>query len=142
MRVFQVAFTEEWLLSGHYTIQAWLVECYRDGCSSGRFSSLHREMLELCQWPSGSWSPPWLRPFSPDRSVWPGSLKSPGGSKLFHLWMKATVLTGTFNAAEFFLYPSPDLCLDTIKVPFKESLFTRPPYLQRLRAAQTRPSPT
>ncbi len=26
------------------------------------------------------------------------------------------------------------------KVPFKESPFTLPPYLQRLRAAQTRPS--
>ncbi len=49
MRVIQVPFTEEWLLSGHYTIQAWLVDCYRDGCSSGRFSSLHREMQELCQ---------------------------------------------------------------------------------------------
>jgi len=33
----------------------------------------------------------------------------------FHLWMiEATVLIGTFNAAEMFLYPSPDLCLDTI----------------------------
>ncbi|KAK3574497.1 hypothetical protein QTP86_008387 [Hemibagrus guttatus] len=28
--------------------------------------------------------------------------------------MKATVLIGTFDAAEIFLYPSPDLCLDTI----------------------------
>jgi len=26
-----------------------MVECCRDGCSSGKFSSLHREMLELCQ---------------------------------------------------------------------------------------------
>ncbi len=25
------------------------MECCRDGCSSGRFSSLHREKLELCQ---------------------------------------------------------------------------------------------
>ena len=34
---------------------------------------------------------------------------------LFHLrMMEATVLLGTFNAAERFLYPSPDLCLDTI----------------------------
>jgi len=33
----------------------------------------------------------------------------------FHLrMMEATVLIGTFNAAEIFLYPSPDLCLDTI----------------------------
>ncbi|KAK3535530.1 hypothetical protein QTP70_016796 [Hemibagrus guttatus] len=28
--------------------------------------------------------------------------------------MEATVLIGTFNAAESFLYPSPDLCLDTV----------------------------
>ena len=35
--------------------------------------------------------------------------------KLFHLrMMEATVLLGTFNAAEMFLYPSPDLCLYTI----------------------------
>jgi hypothetical protein len=26
----------------------------------------------LSMWPSGSWSPPWPRPFSPDCSVWPG----------------------------------------------------------------------
>ena len=33
----------------------------------------------------------------------------------FHLrMMEATVLIGTFNAAESFLYPSPDLYLDTI----------------------------
>ncbi len=33
----------------------------------------------------------------------------------FHLQrMEATVLIGTFNAADIFLYPSPDLCLDTI----------------------------
>ncbi|KAK3510414.1 hypothetical protein QTP70_005910 [Hemibagrus guttatus] len=33
----------------------------------------------------------------------------------FHLRiMEATVLIGTFNAAEIFLYPSPDLCLDTV----------------------------
>ena len=64
-----VPFTKEWLPSGHSTIQAWLVDCCRDGCPSGRFSSLHRGMLELWQWPSDSWSPPWLRPFSPDRSV-------------------------------------------------------------------------
>ena len=33
----------------------------------------------------------------------------------FHLrMMEATVFLGTFNAAEMFCYPSPDLCLDTI----------------------------
>ena len=28
--------------------------------------------------------------------------------------MEANVFLGTFNAAEMFWYPSPDLCLDTI----------------------------
>ena len=33
----------------------------------------------------------------------------------FHLkMMEASVFLGTFNAAEMFWYPSPDLCLDTI----------------------------
>ena len=33
----------------------------------------------------------------------------------FHLrMMETTVLLGTFNCAELFWYPSPDLCLDTI----------------------------
>ena len=37
---------------------------------------------------------------------------------LFHLWiMEAIVLIGTLNAADIFLYPSPDLCLD---VPVSE----------------------
>ena len=44
-----VPFTEKWLPSGHSTIKAWLVECCRDGCSSGRFSHLHRGTLQLCQ---------------------------------------------------------------------------------------------
>ena len=36
-------------------------------------------------------------------------------SNIFHLqMMETTVLVGTFNAADIFLYPSPELCLDTI----------------------------
>ena len=35
--------------TGHSIIKAWLVECCRDGCPSGRFSHLHRGTLELCQ---------------------------------------------------------------------------------------------
>jgi hypothetical protein len=38
-----------WLPSVHTTIKAWLVECCRNGCPSGRFSHLHRGTLELCQ---------------------------------------------------------------------------------------------
>ena len=34
---------------------------------------------------------------------------------IFHLRMiEVTVSLGTFNGAEMFLYPSPDLCFDTI----------------------------
>ena len=48
-----VPFTKEWLPSGHSTIPAWLVDCCRGGCPSGRFSSLHRGTLEL--WQSDHW---------------------------------------------------------------------------------------
>jgi hypothetical protein len=100
-------FTEEWLPSGQSTIKADLLECCRDGCPFGSFSHLHKGTLELCQWQSGSWSPPWPRPFSPDCSGWPGNF--------FHLWMmEDTVILGSFNAADIFWYPSPDLCLDLI----------------------------
>ena len=44
-----VPFTEKWLPSGHSTIKAWLVECCRYGCSSGRFSYRHRGTQELRQ---------------------------------------------------------------------------------------------
>ena len=37
-----VPFAEEWLPSGHATIKAWLGECWRDGCPSGKFSHFHR----------------------------------------------------------------------------------------------------
>ena len=40
-------------------------------------------------------------------------------TNFFHLrMMEATVFLGTFNAAEHFWYPSPDLCLDTILSEF------------------------
>jgi hypothetical protein len=36
-------------------------------------------------------------------------------ANFFHLrMMEATVFFGTFNTAESFWYPSPDLCLDTV----------------------------
>jgi hypothetical protein len=64
---------DEWLLSCHSTTKAWLVDCCRNGCPSGRFSHLHRGTLEsLSEWPLGSWLPSWPRPFSPEYSVWPG----------------------------------------------------------------------
>ena len=46
---FHAPFTEEWLPSGHSTINAWLVDGCRDGCPSGKFSHLQRGPLELCQ---------------------------------------------------------------------------------------------
>ena len=65
-----VTFTEEWFLSDHSTIKVWLVECCRDGCPSGRFSqSPKRNSGALLEWPSGSCSFPWPRPFSADCPV-------------------------------------------------------------------------
>ena len=58
------------------------------------------------------------------KALLPGLLSLPGRIALgrvlvvlnfFHLRIvEATVFLGTFNAAEHFCYPSPDLCLDTI----------------------------
>ena len=104
-----VPFFEKWLLSGQSTIKIWLVECCRDGCPSGSFSHLLRGTLELCQ------SYHWVLGHLPDQGLSPpiaqfglvaSSRKSLGGSKL--------VFFVTFNAAELFWYPSPDLCLNTI----------------------------
>ena len=70
-----VPFTEEWLLSGHSTIKAWLVLCCRDVVLQTFWNvlpSLQRNSGALSEWPSSCWSPPWPRPFSPDCSIWPG----------------------------------------------------------------------
>jgi hypothetical protein len=105
--------TEEWLPSGHSTIKAWLVECCRDGCPSGRFSHLHRGTLELCQSDHRVLGPslPWLLSL----------VRRPALGRVlvvlnvFHLrMMEASVFLGTFNAADICWYPSLDLCLDTI----------------------------
>jgi hypothetical protein len=78
--VCHVPFTEEWL----YT-KAWLVECCKDGCSSGMFSNLHRGTLELYQ------SDLWVLGHLPDQGPFPtiaqfarmaSSRKSLGSSKL------------------------------------------------------------
>ena len=48
-------------------------------------------------------------------AVWPALGRVLVVVNLFYLrMMEATVFLGTFNAAEMFWYPSPDLCLDTI----------------------------
>lgn len=51
---YHVAFTKQSLPSGHCIIQAW-VECSKNTCPSGKFSSLHRATLDFCQWPLGCW---------------------------------------------------------------------------------------
>ena len=88
--------------------------------------SPQRNCGALSEWPSGSWSPPWPRPFS-TRLLSFGRRPALGRfqtskvlvvSNFFHLRiMEATVFFGTSNAAGFFFfffYHSPDLCLDAI----------------------------
>ena len=101
-----------------HVYRAWLVECCRDGCPSGRFSHLHRGILGLFQ------SDHRVLGYLPNQGPSPliaqfgratSSRKSLGGSKFFHLgMMEVTVCLGTFNAADNLWYPSPDLCFDTI----------------------------
>ena len=84
-----------------------------DGCSSGRFSHLHRGTLELCQ------SDHRVLGHLPDRLLSLAGQPALGRvlvvPNFFHLRiMEATVFLGTFNVADIFWYPSPDLCLDTI----------------------------
>ncbi|KAJ8404132.1 hypothetical protein AAFF_G00344820 [Aldrovandia affinis] len=46
---------------------------------------------------------------------WPALRRVMVVPNVFHFtMMEPTVLLGTFNALEMFLYPSPDLCLNTI----------------------------
>jgi hypothetical protein len=103
-----------WLPSRHSTIKAWLVECCRDGCPSGRFSHHHTGTLELWQ------SEHWVRGLFPDQGPSPQLLSLALGRVLvvpnyFHLRIiETTVFLETFNAIDMFWYPSPDLCLNTI----------------------------
>ena len=106
-----VPFTEEWLPSGHSTKKEWLVlQRWLSFCKV--HPSSQRNSGALSEWPSGSWSPPWPRPFSPrllslaGRPALGRVLVLPN---FFHLrMMEGTVFLGTFNAAEMFWYPSPD----------------------------------
>ena len=94
-------FTEEWILSGHSTIKAWLVACCKDGWPSGRFSHLHRGPLELCQSDHG------VLGHLPSRfGQAASSRKCLGDSKTSSIeeWWKPLCSWD----------PSPDLCLDTI----------------------------
>ena len=84
------------------------MECCRDSCPSGRFSHLHRGTLELCQ------SDHRARDRETHEAGQPALGRVLVVPNFFHLKMVATVFLETFNSAEMFWYPSPDLCLDTI----------------------------
>ena len=99
-----VSFTEEWLPSGLIgaVLQWWL--SFRKVIPSPQ-----RNSGDLSEWPSGSWSPPWPKPFSPrllrlaGRPALGRVLVVPN---FFHLrMMKATVFFGTFNAVDFVFFP-------------------------------------
>lgn len=106
---YHVAFTKQSLPSGHCIIQAW-VECSKNTCPSGKFSSLHRATLDFCQWPLGCWWTPWLLLRLARQPTLGRVLVVPN---VFHSWlMEATELTVTFNAADMFLF-SPNLFIDT-----------------------------
>lgn len=78
-----------WLF--HLAVQAWLVEWCRDG-HSGSFSFLHKPTVEFCQ-----------SDFELlDHLPYNGPLTPSAGSKLLP---EASVLIGTFNAAEMFPPP-------------------------------------
>ena len=83
------------------------MECWRDGGPYGRFYCLHRGTLELCQ------SDHRVLGHLPDQGPSPPIAQSLGGSKLLP-FKSMKVFLGTFNAADIFWYPSPDLYLDTI----------------------------
>lgn len=112
-----VPFSEEWLLSGHSTINAWLMEFSSHGCPS----PISTKELWISFIHSDHWVPAYYLPVRP-KALCARLLRLAGGPDLgrllvlnyFHLrMMEATVFLCTFTATEMFLYPSPNLCLDT-----------------------------
>ena len=114
----RVPFTEECLPSGHSTIKARLVECCRD------FVLLEGSPISTELWRSVRMTIGFLFT-SLTKALLPRLVSLAGRPVLgrvlvvpnfFHLirMMDATVFLGTFNAAEMFWYPSPDMCLDTV----------------------------
>ncbi len=60
----------------------------------------------------------------------------------YNTFKQKTAILNCDNIVLFLLFDQVNAALvSTSKVPFKESLFTRQPYLQHLRAAHPRPSP-
>ena len=79
--------------------------------------SPQRNSGALSEWPSDYQSPPWPRSFSRLLSLAgrPALGRLLVVPNVLHLrMMEATVFLGTFNAAEMFLFPSRNLCLDAI----------------------------
>lgn len=117
---YPVSFTEERLPSGHSAIKPMSVECYSDGWPSGSYSHLHTGSLELSQSDHqvlGHLS--YQGPSTPIAQLcWvASSRRSPGYFKLLPFKnYGATVLLGTFNAADFVcslpqIYASTQSCL-------------------------------
>ena len=99
---FHASFTEERLSSCHSAINPKSVVL--QWCCSSRSFSHPRHGISGAQpdWPLGSWSPLFTRPFSPDCSVWPGS-------QLYELW-RALCSWEPSMQHNFILQHSPDLC--------------------------------
>ena len=98
------------------TITAWLVECCRDGCPSGRFSHLHRWTLELCQ--SDHRVLGHLHDQGPSPSIAQfgraANLERVGGSKLFQFNNNGShCVLGDLQCYRFFLVPFPQICTST-----------------------------
>jgi hypothetical protein len=111
---------EEWLWSGHSTINAWLVEWCRDTVvvllesfpisTEELWSSVRVTIRFLVTFRTKA-----LLPWLLSLAGWPDLGRVLVVPNFFHLrMMEVTVFLGTFNIAEMFWYPSPDLCFDII----------------------------
>ena len=94
-----VPFTKGWLPSGHSTINAWLVECCRDGCPSSTEELYSSVRVTIGFWVTSLTRAllPWLLSLARQPSL-ERVLMVPN---FFYLrMMEATMFLGTFNAAE------------------------------------------
>lgn len=99
-----MSFPEVWLPSDHSTIQALLVESFRNSCPSGNLFSLHRARLELCQsdhWILGHLHSAHLLPLL--TLVWQPALGRILPDFFYSQMMATAVLSGSFSAAEISL---------------------------------------
>jgi hypothetical protein len=106
-----VPFTEEWLPSGHSTINGVIGGVLQKRLSFRKvLPSPQRNSGVLSECPSGSWSPPWLKPFSPiaqfGRAA--SSRKSLAGSKLLPFKNDGGhCVVGDLQGCRHFLAPFP-----------------------------------